>query len=60
MRFALAHAAMSPRTLRALSVCGLTYKSVRNGRAANRPIDVAFGVATGGERRILGLRGGDG
>jgi transposase-like protein len=44
----------------ALAVCGLTYKSGRNGQVANRPIYVAFGVTTGGERGILGLRAGEG
>jgi transposase-like protein len=42
----------------ALSVCGLTYRSVPNGQVANRPIHVAFGVTTRGERGILGFRAG--
>src|SRR5690349_12046008 len=59
-RFAPAHAAVSPANFETPSVCGWTYRSVRNGRAANRPIAVAFGVATGGEHGILGMRAGDG
>ncbi|CAG7580114.1 hypothetical protein E143388_00192 [Rhodococcus opacus] len=33
---------------------------VRDGQVANRPIYVAIGVTTAGEREILGLWAGDG
>jgi hypothetical protein len=60
-RFAVAQAAVPRHELScALAVCGLTYRTVRNGQVANQPIDVAFGVTIGGERGILRLPAGDG